>query len=210
MNDGVQYYPKFPAVGTQQDLWYQDEGFHSVCSGKYGAGKTEGLILNALKYAHVPGYRALLLAGAFSDIMVPGGIQDRLLDAFGSREDFVFDPATQSWIFPSGARLQLGWAEQIDARYYRDRHYQFVGLDGVDRFTEKNYRYVMSLFRDHEYADIPLRLRSTINPSTTPENHWFNSSTDLFARLHPEFAVYEATIYDNPAVDPVLSGAWTK
>jgi len=45
--------------------------------GAAGGGKSDALLMAALQYVDVPGYRALLLRRTFADLALPGALMDR-------------------------------------------------------------------------------------------------------------------------------------
>jgi hypothetical protein len=45
--------------------------------GAAGGGKSDALLMSALRYVDVPGYSALILRRTYADLSLPGAIMDR-------------------------------------------------------------------------------------------------------------------------------------
>jgi len=133
--------------------------------GAAGGGKSVGLLMAALMYAHIPGYSALLLRRTYADLALPEALMD--LAAQWLREtDAQWTAATRTWTFPSGARLSFGYLDNDRDRYrYQSAAFQFIGFDELTQFTETQYRYLFSRLRRAEGVAVPLRMRSGIGHS---------------------------------------------
>ena len=51
--------------------------------GAAGGGKTDALLMAALAFVDVPGYRALLFRRTFADLNLPGALMDRAREWLG-------------------------------------------------------------------------------------------------------------------------------
>ena len=68
------------------------------------------------------------------------------------------------WIFPSGARVDLGHMQHENDKYnYQGKEYQKIGFDELTQFTETQYLYLHSRCRTTD-PDIVCQILSTSNP----------------------------------------------
>lgn len=159
--------------------------------GAAGPGKSDYLLMAALKYVHVPRYSALILRKDFQRLSLPGSIMDRALEWLADNPNVKVNLSNKRFTFPSGAKLQFGYIARPSDRFrYQSAEFQYVGWDELTEFTlpdddSNPYTYVMSRVRrrkckKHKYGDpsphcynckvagehqkIPLRVRCASNP----------------------------------------------
>lgn len=136
----------------------------ALFGGAAGGGKSDALLMAALQYVDVPGYRALLLRRTFADLALPGALMDRAEDWLRGT-DAKWNERDKTWTFPSGATLSFGYMETEKDRYrYQGAEFQFVGFDELTQFTLPQYTYLFSRLRRLEGVDIPIRMRAASNP----------------------------------------------
>jgi predicted phage terminase large subunit-like protein len=132
--------------------------------GAAGGGKSDWLLMEALRYVSVPGYNALLLRRTFPQLSQADGLIER------SKEWLYSTPAKWSegkrtWTFPSGATLMFGHMQLEDDRLqYQGGAFQMVGYDELTHFSEGQYTYLFSRLRRLEGVELPLRMRAASNP----------------------------------------------
>jgi len=137
------------------------EGFYG---GAAGGGKSDALLMAALQYVDVPGYRAILFRRTYADLALPGALMDRAAEWLGPT-DARWDGMEKTWVFPSGATLSFGYlATENDKYRYQGAEFQFVGFDELTHFLESQYRYLFSRIRRLKTATVPLRMRAASNP----------------------------------------------
>lgn len=139
--------------------------------GAAGGGKSDALIMDALQYAHCPGYSALLLRRTFPDLNLPGAIMHRA-KAWLLPHGVRWNDRDKTFTFEGGAQLTFGYLETEKDKYrYQGSEYQYVGFDEGTQFEVGEYLYLMS--RNRRTADIvdpltgdpvPLRMRMATNP----------------------------------------------
>ena len=150
--------------------------------GAAGGGKSESLLAAALAYVDVPGYTALLLRRTYQDLALPGALMDRakswLLDTPAS-----WLAKEHAWRFPTvdpkrPARLVFGYCEDDgDLDRYASAEFQYIGLDELTQFTERQYRFFFSRLRkpaEGPLAAVPIRIRSASNPGNVGHD-WVRS-----------------------------------
>ena len=141
--------------------------------GAARGGKTDYLLMEALRYADRPGYSGLLLRRTFPELTQPDGIIPRLHEWLGPRlPPGSWSESRKEWRFPSGAVLRIGSLDDERAKTaYQGGAYQFVGFDELTHFPENFYLYLFSRLTRLEGVDIPLRMRAASNPGG-PGHSW--------------------------------------
>ena len=132
--------------------------------GAAGGGKTDALLMAALQYVDVPGYRALLFRRTFADLNLPGALMDRARDWLGGTPA-RWNAHDHVWTFPSGASLTFGYLETERDKYrYQSSELQYIGFDELTQFGESQYLYLFSRLRRLAGSEVPLRMRSSLKP----------------------------------------------
>jgi predicted phage terminase large subunit-like protein len=155
----------------QQVLWRPNPGpqtkflastaFEALYGGAAGGGKSDALLMGPLRFAHLPGYRALLLRRTYPELLrslIPKSFLRYL--PIGGKPVMSSSP---HWTFPSGAIIEFGHLQhEHDVHKYQSAEYQYIGFDELTSFTEQQYVYMQSRLRTT--GDIPCYVRSGTNP----------------------------------------------
>ena len=170
----------------------------AMYGGAAGGGKSDALLMAALQYVDVPGYAALLLRRTYADLKLPEALMDRAAQWLAGLDAKWVSNATQ-WRFPSGATLTFGYldAPRSEERY-QSSAYQFIGLDELTQFTERQYRYMFSRLRRIEGMAVPLRMRSATNPGGVG-HEWVKAR--FVNPGAPDRPFIRALLIDNPYLD---------
>lgn len=147
--EGTSYVPHVPHPPQQAFLLlsHVPEVFYG---GAAGGGKSDAGLMGALQYADVPGYSALILRRTYEDLALPGAIMDRAGDwlegAGAKRKD-----EGKLWEFPTAgqpATLRFGYSQRAaDITRYQGAEFQYVFMDELTHFEERQYRYLFSRLR---------------------------------------------------------------
>ena len=111
--------------------------------GAAGGGKSDALVIEALRQVGVPHYRALILRKTYPQL-------SELIDKTMRYYRPVFPKAkynssSHTWTFPSGAKITFGSMFRAQDKYnYQGRAFDFIGVDELTHFTWEEYSYVMS------------------------------------------------------------------
>lgn len=192
--------------------------YEALYGGAAGGGKTDALMMNALRWVHIPTYRALGLRREYKDLMGSEGLWERAeqyykpLGAIPNLKDSV-------WKFPSGAKIFFGHMNQEKDKYsYQGLEYDHIFFDELAHFSKSQYLYLFTRVGRKSHAVVP-SIRAGSNPGTEWVKERFidpmifnkpkffladdkgrdievtADTPDAFSR-----AFYPATVYDNPAV----------
>ncbi len=132
--------------------------------GAAGGGKSDALLMAALRYVDAPGYAAILFRRTYQDLALPGALMDRASHWLAG-SDASWNGTTRTWTFPGGATLSFGYlAHEQDKFRYQGAEFQFVGFDELTQFSESAYRYLFSRLRRLAGSAVPLRMRGASNP----------------------------------------------
>ena len=191
------YIPITPHPKQQAFLWL--DCMEAFFGGAAGPGKSWALLAAALQYVDQPRYAALLLRRTFPDLSQPGALMDRAREWLAPT-DARWDSQTHTWRFPSGATLTFGYLEhEMDVEQYRSAEFQFIGLDELTQFSERQYRFMFSRLRRLEGARVPLRMRAASNPGG--EGHdWVKRWLITEGRAAGRVFI-PARMEDNPSLD---------
>jgi hypothetical protein len=213
----------------QQERFLASLAFEALFGGAAGPGKTECLVLEALRQVGHPAYTGIIFRRTFPMLEAANGIIQRSLKwypAFGGR----YSAQKHYWVFPSGARIYFGHMEHDgDELQYQGAEFCFIGFDELSEFTEKQYLYLFTRCRvPGGGGDLRAYIRNATNPGNighqwvkrrfiTRDIHnrlrWFaliaqpdGSLVDTEVdRSHPDAlsrAFYPALLADNPSADP--------
>lgn len=132
--------------------------------GAAGGGKSDALLMAALRYVDQPGYDAILMRRTFADLALPGSLIPRSQEWL-SGTAAKWNERDKRWTFPSGASLSFGYCETANDRYrYQSTEFDFVGWDELTQFEEVVYRYLFSRVRRRKGSPYVPRVRSATNP----------------------------------------------
>ena len=134
----------------------------ALYGGAAGGGKSDALVIEALRQVEVPNYRALLLRKTFPQL---ADLIDKTMQYYkpvfpGAR----YNASAHVWTFPSGAKIYFGSMNHAQDRYnYQGKAYDFIGVDELTHFTWEEYSYIMSRNRPTG-PGTRVYIRATANP----------------------------------------------
>lgn len=157
--------------------------------GAAGGGKTDALIALALRWADHPKHRCLMLRRTRPALQE---VIDRTMALY---PDIVpgaqWREAESRWKFPSGAVIQMGYAEhEQDILNFKTFEYNLICFDELTSFTEKQYLF-MFLRNRTKSADLPPLIRSATNPGDIGHEWVFRRFID---KREP-YKIYSDTVY---------------
>lgn len=178
--------------------------------GAAAGGKTDALIALALQHVDHPKHRAIILRRTRPQLQEVIDRTKELYPEVVPGADWI--ERETRWRMPSGAKIQLGYAEhEDDMLAFKSFEYNDVFFDELTSFLQKMYLFMFSRNRTKS-ADLPPRMRAASNPGDIGHQWVF----DRFLRNHTPFAIYNtatkigsatvnttrqfipAKVYDNP------------
>ena len=130
--------------------------------GAAGGGKSDALVIEALRQVHIPHYRGLLVRKTYPQC---AALIDKTLDYYTKAYPKAkYDSSNHVWVFPSGAKIYFGSLQYAkDKIKYQGQNYDFIGIDELTHFTYEEYVYLKSRNRPNG-KDTRVYLRMTCNP----------------------------------------------
>jgi len=153
----------------KQKLFLDLQCSEALYGGAAGSAKSDALLMAAFQYLDVPGYSAILFRRTFTDLALPDAIMARAQEWLAGTAAKWHD-RDRFFSFPSGARLSFGYMDgNRDHLRYQSAAFQFVGLDEISQFEERQVKFMFSRLRRPknaaaELSRVPLRLRGATNP----------------------------------------------
>jgi predicted phage terminase large subunit-like protein len=156
------YVPHFPQ--PKQALFLSLDCDEALYGGAAGGGKSDALLMDALRDVNHSTYSAMLLRRTFSDLKLPGALMDRA-DEWLQGTDAIWHDRDHTWEFPSGATLTFGYLERPrDIYRYQSAEFQMIGFDELTQFDERQYTYLFSRLRRVRGSKVKPRMRAASNP----------------------------------------------
>lgn len=141
--------------------------FEVLYGGAAGAGKSDGLLLDALGLQQGAidnrNYQGILFRRTFPDLKDLINRSQEIYPYIGGGGKY--DKGQHIWTWPSGARIEFGHMQYDSDRFkYRGRAFQYIGWDELTLFpTDVPYRYLLSRVRSVD-ATLTCYVRATTNP----------------------------------------------
>ena len=136
--------------------------YEALYGGAAGGGKSDAIIIEALRQVHIPHYKALILRKTFPQLA-------ELIDKSLNYYPRVFPKArynasSHTWTFPSGAKIIFGSMQYTkDRQKYQGQAYDFIAFDELTHFTWEEYSYMFSRNRPNG-PGTRVYIRASANP----------------------------------------------
>ena len=134
----------------------------ALYGGAAGGGKSDALVIEALRQVHIPHYRALILRKTYpqlSDLVDKSQVYYHR--AFPQAQ---YNATAHVWNFPSGAKIYFGSMQYTkDRTNYQGKAFDFIGFDELTHFEWEEYIYMMSRNRPTG-PGTRVYMRATTNP----------------------------------------------
>jgi hypothetical protein len=155
-----------PHAGPQTEF-LACPAFEVGYGGAAGGGKSDALLVGALRHVHIPQYRAVLFRRTYPELQ--GSLIERSM-AYYPVLGGTYNEAKKTWTFPSGAKVVFSHMQhESDVTAHLSMEYQYIAFDEASTFTEKQYKFLISRCRSS--TGIPTRVRWGSNPPDDSE-HW--------------------------------------
>lgn len=130
--------------------------------GAAGGGKSDALVIEALRQVDIPHYKGLILRKTYPQL-------SELLEKSQRYYPQAFPKARyndqkKTWTFPSGAKIVFGSLQHEKDKYnYQGKAFDFVAFDELTHFTFDEYIYLKSRNRPNG-PGTKVYMRNTANP----------------------------------------------
>ena len=134
----------------------------ALYGGAAGGGKSDALVLEALRQIHIPCYKGLILRKTYPQLneLVEKSLRYYPLVDRGA----VYNATGHVWRFSSGAKIFFGsLPHSKDKLNYQGQSYDFIAFDELTQFTFEEYSYLFSRNRPNG-PGTRCYLRATANP----------------------------------------------
>ena len=136
--------------------------YEALYGGAAGGGKSDALVIEALRQVHLPHYRALILRKTYPQLRE---LVDKSLRYYPAAfPKAKYSTQDHAWTFPGGAKVIFGSMQFISDRIkYQGHAYDFIAFDELTHFTWEEYSYLFSRNRPNG-PGTRVYLRATANP----------------------------------------------
>lgn len=167
---------KKPTIDEERLVWtpqpkqvkfMERSEYEALYGGAAGGGKSDALVVEALRQVNNPDYRALILRKTYPQL-------EELIDRSHALYPLAFPTATYNdskhvWRFKSGAKIYFGAMQhKKDRTNYQGKRYDFIGFDELTHFTWDEYSYMFSRNRPSKKPrsdrKTTVYMRATANP----------------------------------------------
>jgi len=117
--------------------------YEALYGGAAGGGKSDALIIEALRQVHIPHYRALILRKTYPQMTELTEKSKRYYPR--AVKGAEYNETKHMWTFPGGAKIYFGSMQHSkDKTQYQGKAYDFIAFDELTHFTWEEYSYLFS------------------------------------------------------------------
>ena len=201
----------FLPTPKQYEFLASNEDF-VLYGGAAGGGKSYAILFDAVRYAHMKGYRGVIIRRSMPELRELIDISRELYPSMfsGAR----YNTQEKTWRFPSGAILEFGFLDNPADKYqYQGKQYAWIGFDELGlQATPEGFDYLKSRLR----TTLPIKptIRCTANPGSlwvkerfidpAPPDTTFRDHVGLTYRFIPSL------VSDNPYIYQEGKGQYVK
>ena len=136
--------------------------YEAFYGGAAGGGKSDSLLMEALRQVHIPHYRGLIIRKTYPELseLISKSMKYYAAAFPGAK----YNDSKHVWTFPSGAQIFFGSLHRsADKIKYQGKAFDFIGFDELTHFTWDEYSYLFSRNRPSG-PGTRVYMRATGNP----------------------------------------------
>ncbi len=136
--------------------------YECLYGGAAGGGKSDALLVEALRQVDIPHYTALILRKTLPQL---SELINRSREIYSAAfPTAVYNGSEHCWKFPSGAKIYFGSMQYTKDRLnYQGKQYDFIAFDELTHFSWEEYSYMFSRNRPSG-PGTRVYIRATTNP----------------------------------------------
>ena len=157
-----------PFEGPQTQFMEADE-FEVLFSGGRAPGKSDALMMDAVRYCEYKEFRGLVIRKAMSELR---DLINRAKDLYPQiYPGTKWKEQEKLFIFPSGARIEFGYCDHAeDVEQYKGQEYSWLGIDELTEIPqEETYERLIASVRK-KGKGFKTYVRATTNPNGVGKN----------------------------------------
>ncbi len=136
--------------------------YEALYGGAAGGGKSDALLIEALRQVHIPHYKAIIFRKTYPQLSELEERSDELYKKI--YPDCKYNSSKHRWKFKSGAMIYFGAMQRSeDKTKYQGKRYDFIAFDELTHFTWDEYSYMFSRNRPSG-PGTRVYIRATTNP----------------------------------------------
>jgi len=138
------------------------DGTYLAGDGYTVTHNTTALMLETVRYVHLPGFYCVVFRNSYKQIMQAGGLWDMSMQIYPHLNGKP-ERKELRWVFPSGARIEFSYLSSMqDALRYKGGQFALIIFDQLEEIGGQEFFYMVS--RNRTTCGINPYLRAGCNP----------------------------------------------